>query len=246
MARFHPSKKLNLAIASSQGAVTVYDINHNRKMYHNTEAHSSPCRDLAMSESLSDIIISVSYDCTVKIFDTRRKCKSGSILHTTPLSTVCLSQCGTYFCVGSLKGELLTGDMRNTKVFLMNKKVHDGRVERVAFVPKAKDTTQSICNSLNSTVEDNELENFNPEDIVPIGRYPSHDEILQRIAKKDSRRDSFCDFMNFQSGSQEKLSNSRESLERLPSKSRLSIDWEAFKRKPGFDDKGKLFALYSN
>ena len=88
-----------------------------------------------MSKSLSDTLISVSYDCTLNIFDLRRKSVSSKIKYISPLTTVTLSDCGTYFCVGTLNGELLTGDMRNTKSFMHTKKVHNARVQRVAFVP---------------------------------------------------------------------------------------------------------------
>ena len=142
LARFHPNEKSNLAIASSKGSVTVYDIHQKSQIYHNTDAHYAACRDLAMSKSLSDTLISVSYDCNLNIFDLRRQTVASKIKYISPLTTVALSDCGTYFCVGTLNGELLTGDMRNTKSFMHTKRVHRARVQRVAFVPIVANSVQ--------------------------------------------------------------------------------------------------------
>ena len=97
LARFHPNKKFNLAIASSKGSVAAYDIHQKSKIYHNTDAHYAACRDLAMSKSLSDTLISVSYDCTLNIFDLRRKSVTSKIKFFSHLTTAALSDCGTYF-----------------------------------------------------------------------------------------------------------------------------------------------------
>lgn len=129
LARFHPSKRFHLAIASYKGAVSVYDVQSKRNILNLSEAHDAPCRDVSMCSTQPSLLVSVGYDCKINIFDIRRnkaQSSSGRLTYSHPLSTVALSECGTYFCAGNLKGELIAYDMRSTKAPLAVRPVHEG------------------------------------------------------------------------------------------------------------------------
>ncbi|XP_075152862.1 WD repeat-containing protein Grip71 [Haematobia irritans] len=221
LARFHPTKRFQLSIASYKGAVTIYDVYAKRKVFHAADAHGAQCRDLCMSPANPDTLISVGYDCTINIFDTRRKVKPVQISYCHPLSTVAASECGNYMCVGNLKGELTTYDMRNTKMFLSSKKVHDVGVTRVAFVPlPSENSSQSF-----SSTGVGETSAITPSGVV------GNKSIVQGVAETTrSHRDSFCDFLDFHANrGQEKISP------RFVPR-RDSFDWESLSRKPISDD----------
>lgn len=129
LARFHPSKRFHLAVASYTGAVNVYEMQSKRTIFNISDAHSAPCRDVTMCRTQPSLLVSVGYDCKINIFDIRRnkaQSSSGRLSYSHPLSTVALSECGTYFCAGNLKGELISYDMRSTKVPLAVRPVHEG------------------------------------------------------------------------------------------------------------------------
>ncbi|XP_013115432.2 uncharacterized protein LOC106093011 [Stomoxys calcitrans] len=222
LARFHPTKRFQLSIASYKGAVTIYDVHTKRKVFHAADAHGAQCRDLCMSAANPDTLISVGYDCTINIFDTRRKVKPVQIAYCHPLSTVAASECGNFICVGNLKGELTTYDLRNTKMFLASKKIHDVGVTRVAFVPLPN---ESSAQSFSSTgVAETSA-------ITSSGGGGANKSISQPVAETArSHRDSFCDFLDFHANrGQEKMSP------RFVPR-RDSFDWEALSRKPTSDD----------
>lgn len=222
MARFHPTKRFQLSIASYKGAVTIYDVQSKRKLFHATDAHGAQCRDLCMSPANPDTLISVGYDCVINIFDTRRKVKPVQLIYCHPLSTVAASECGTFFCVGNLKGELTTYDMRNTKIFLASKKIHDGGVTRVAFAPLAVDTSTSLSSSGVGA----EHSSGGKTDL----RKSIASNLLVTTENTRAHRDSFCDFLDFQANrGQEKISP------RFAPR-RDSFDWDALSRKPPIDE----------
>ncbi|XP_017052915.1 uncharacterized protein LOC108096066 [Drosophila ficusphila] len=243
LVRFHPSKRFYLSIASYKGAVTVYDMQGMRKIFHSSEAHSAPCRDISMCASQPALLVSVGYDCKINIFDIRRNRAQAStdrLSYSHPLSTVALSECGTYLCAGNLKGELIAYDLRSTKAPLAVKSVHDAAVTRVAFVPLPSGDGQQN-GSLNSS------ENANSPGIEAprVERAPS-DELRKSIAANllstqqqlanlgfgvttpaTARRDSFCDFLDAQGPKAvDRMST------RMVSSYRDSFDWETLNRKP--------------
>lgn len=227
MARFHPTKRFQLSIASYKGAVTIYDVNTKRKVFHAADAHAAQCRDLCMSPANPDTLISVGYDCAINIFDTRRKVKPVQISYCHPLSTVAASECGNYMCVGNLKGELTTYDLRNPKVMLASKKIHDGGVTRVAFVPLPGDSSGQSFSSTGVG---------ETSGIISSGG--SSNKSLAAVAENArSHRDSFCDFLDFHANrGQEKMSP------RFVPR-RDSFDWEALSRKPHTSDESRLSLL---
>ncbi|XP_014086966.3 uncharacterized protein Grip71 isoform X1 [Bactrocera oleae] len=216
LARFHPTKRFQLSIASFKGAVTVYDLQTKRKIFNLNDAHTSPCRDLCMSAATPDSLISVGYDCIVNVFDTRRRTPQMKLNHPHPLSTVAMSGCGTYFCVGNLKGELISYDIRTVKKCLATKKVHDCSITRLSFVPLPEDdgsTTTSFSGILANNTG-------SPSD--NIGEQ-------QKSTATMRQRDSFCDFLDFQANKLDRAS-ARFTMRRD------SFDWDTLGRKPKTED----------
>ncbi|XP_011191904.2 uncharacterized protein LOC105218182 [Zeugodacus cucurbitae] len=218
LARFHPTKRFQLSIASFKGAVTVYDLQTKRKIFNLNDAHASPCRDLCMSAATPDSLISVGYDCIVNVFDTRRRTAQIKLNHPHPLSTVAMSGCGTYFCVGNLKGELISYDIRSVKKCLATKKVHDCSITRLSFVPLPEDDG-STTSSFSGTIANNT------------------DSITESLGEQQKTtaamrpRDSFCDFLDFQANKLDRMS-ARFTMRRD------SFDWDSLghKSKPKADD----------
>ncbi|XP_011210693.2 uncharacterized protein LOC105231216 [Bactrocera dorsalis] len=216
LARFHPTKRFQFSIASFKGAVTVYDLQTKRKIFNLNDAHASPCRDLCMSAATPDSLISVGYDCIVNVFDTRRRTPQMKLNHPHPLSTVAMSGCGTYFCVGNLKGELISYDIRSVKKCLATKKVHDCSVTRLSFVPLSEDDG-STTSSFSGTIANNT---------------DSPTEYLGEQQKSTAtmrQRDSFCDFLDFQANKLDRMS-ARFTMRRD------SFDWDTLGRKPKTED----------
>jgi len=196
-----------------------------------------------MCASQPALLVSVGYDCKINIFDIRRNRAQAStdrLTYSLPLSTVALSECGTYLCAGNLKGELIAYDMRTTKTPLAVKSVHDTAVTRVAFVPMPSGENQQN-GSLNGLENATGLETETPR----VERAPS-DELRKSIAANllstqqqldrmgfgapasaSVRRDSFCDFLDAQGPKAvDRMST------RLGTSYRDSFDWETLNRKP--------------
>ncbi|EDW55658.1 uncharacterized protein LOC6614584 [Drosophila sechellia] len=244
LVRFHPSKRFHLSIASYKGAVTVYDVQGMRKIFHASEAHSAPCRDISMCASQPAVLVSVGYDCKINIFDIRRNRAQAStdrLTYSHPLSTVSLSECGTYLCAGNLKGELIAYDMRSTKAPLTVRSVHDAAVTRVAFVP-----VPSVDSQQNGSLNSSENATGLTAEAPRVERGPS-DELRKSIAANllstqnhhltslgygvstptIVRRDSFCEFLDAQGPrAVDRMST------RLGASYRDSFDWETLNRKP--------------
>lgn len=142
--RFHPAKRFALAIASYNGAVTMFDIQTKKKLFFDKAAHSSPTRDIAMSAATSDVFMSCGFDCNINIYDLRKRSMVQQYTQHHPLSAVALSACGTYCVAGNLKGDIISYDFRNMKYPLDTKRAHDTSVIRVAFVPTATDSNATI------------------------------------------------------------------------------------------------------
>uniref|UniRef100_A0A1B0FQS4 Protein NEDD1 n=1 Tax=Glossina morsitans morsitans TaxID=37546 RepID=A0A1B0FQS4_GLOMM len=220
LARFHPSKRFQLSIASYKGTVTLYDIQAKRKLFNASDAHAAPCRDLCISPGAPDTLISVGYDCLINIFDMRRKVKPLQINYCHPLSTVAVSECGTYFCTGNLKGEIITNDMRNLKSFLSSKKIHDCGVTRVAFAPTSADNSSYSTSSLVAA----------SSDISLSGLGVKENELRKSLTSNAvdgarCQRDSFCDFLDYQINRGEEKNSSRLALRSD------SFDWESLSHK---------------
>lgn len=148
--RFHPVRKFALAIGSYEGPITMLDIQTKKKLFHDKSAHEAPVRDISMFEASQDVFASCSYDCDIKVFDLRRRSAVQKIKQEHPMSTICVSSCGTFCVAGNLKGDVISYDFRSMKEPLHTKRVHDSKVVRVAFVPTldgGKDLTNFSINA---------------------------------------------------------------------------------------------------
>ncbi|XP_037960723.1 uncharacterized protein LOC119689864 [Teleopsis dalmanni] len=219
VARFHPKKRSILAAASFKGTIIVYDTQVKRKTIHCLDAHKAPCRDLSIPKNDPDTMLTVGYDCTINIFDFRYKSPSSSVVCSHPLSTVATSDCGKFFCVGSLKGEVSCYDMRNFKTHITSKLLHDSSVERVAFVPPGNEVHNDFFekSGVNSSSPTESNEKLKDNKFVK-------QENPKPVAKpKPNTSDSFADFLEYQ------VDNSLDKS-KTPRSRRDSFDWETLVR----------------
>lgn len=148
--RFHPVRKFALAVGSYEGPITMLDIQTKKKLFFDKSAHEAPVRDISMFESSQDVFASCSYDCNINVFDLRRRSVVQKFKQDYPMSTLCISSCGTFCVAGNLKGDVISYDFRSMKEPLHTKRVHDSKVVRVAFVPTldgGKDLTNFSINA---------------------------------------------------------------------------------------------------
>lgn len=129
----------------------MLDIQTKKKLFFDKSAHEAPVRDISMFESSQDVFASCSYDCNIKVFDLRRRSVVHKFKQEHPMSTLCISSCGTFCVAGNLKGDVISYDFRSMKEPLNTKRVHDSAVIRVAFVP-CLDGASNLTNfSINAT-----------------------------------------------------------------------------------------------
>lgn len=151
--RFHPARKFALAIGSYEGAVTMFDIRTKKKLYSNNAAHEAPVPDISMFES-QDVFVSCGYDAKINVYDLRRCALVQQHKQSHPLSSVCVSSCGTFCVAGNLKGDIIAYDFRNMSEALAVKRVHDSKVIRVAFVPSLTSGVNTMHDSVMSMNSD--------------------------------------------------------------------------------------------
>lgn len=214
LSRFHPTKKFQLSVASYKGTVSIYDVQSKRKIFQLLNCHKAPCKDLCHSVSLPDCLISVGYDCFINVFDTRKKTQPMALKYAHPLASVALSECGRYFCVGNLKGDVISYDLRNTKSYLNSQKIHASAINRISFVPSTtgSNETRTSLPKLEEKPQLSENEDFKARDVR---------ESFANI-ENFHRRDSFFDFLD---------NNQKENdLPASSSKFRESFDWDALGR----------------
>ena len=220
LARFHPTKKFHLSVASFKGAVFIYDIHAKRTVYQCRDAHTAPCRDICLSPNQPNTLLSVGYDCCISIHDTRKSLTPKSIKCEHPLSCITISDCGNFCCAGNLKGELIAYDLRNLKSTLEIQKLYETAVVRVAFVPK------EVVNDRQSSLFTTATSNHTALEAIPENKTNPNIGI---IPQKHSKRDSFCDFIDYHT-----LKNKDDKLTgRLFS--RESFDWSSLNPKHKFD-----------
>ncbi|KAL5280183.1 NEDD1 family protein [Megaselia abdita] len=215
LTRFHPTKKYQLSVASYKGTVSIYDVQSKRKIFQLLNCHKAPCKDLCHSVALPDCLISVGYDCLINVFDTRKKTQPMALKYAHPLSSVALSECGNYFCVGNLKGEVISYDLRNPKSYLNSQKIHTSAINRISFVPSNSASSHEPRTSLPKCEEKPqpaENEDFKSRDVR---------ESFANI-ENFHRRDSFFDFLD---------NNQKDNeLPASSSKFRESFDWDSLGR----------------
>ncbi|KAH8273613.1 hypothetical protein KR018_004117 [Drosophila ironensis] len=240
LVRFHPSRRFQLSIASFKGAIYVFDV-QSKRMIFNADAHTAPCRDISMCSALPNLLVSVGYDCKINIYDIRKnraQAATDRLGFSHPLSAVTLSECGTYFCVGNLKGELIAYDTRSTKHPLAVKMVHDGApVTRVAFVPNPSEENPQN-GSLNSSGNVTGVERTHSDELrksIAANLLSTQQQLANMgygVSTPAARqqRDSFCDFLDGQGPrAVDRMST------RVASSHRDSFDWDTLNRKPQAD-----------
>lgn len=173
-----------MGIASTFGTITVLDTQSKRTFFQDKTAHKSPCPDIAWSATKPDTLVTVGYDCTLNIYDLRRKTVVTQTRNEHPYSTVCLSACGLYCCAGNLKGDVISYDFRNLKEPLACKRTHDTNVIRVAFVPPQLKSDKRITFYTAAEPISPDIQNKVDTAVAPVN---------ERAAK---RRDSFNDLID--------------------------------------------------
>lgn len=158
-------------MVSYNGNIHVYDTQAKKKVFTHM-AHQAPCRDLAMSPINDNCLVSVGYDHLINLFDTRTKIASIQLATGHPLSAVAISPCGSYCCVGNLKGQLLAYDFRQLKEpLIQTRNNHSSYVKRVEFLP----TTEEVSLT----------EKFNGEAMTrPLGRRDSMQNFIDHHYKR--------------------------------------------------------------
>lgn len=139
-----------------------------------------------MSPVHPDCLVTVGYDTVINIFDTRKKTLSLQIRHEYPFSTISLSDCGLFCCAGNLKGEIIGYDFRNLKNCLSIRKVHEGSIERVAFVPSDSktDSESGYIKMENTCLTDSPKKSIVPRKSILDGFVDESD--LPMPSKRDS------------------------------------------------------------
>lgn len=188
--RFHPSKRFSLAVASYYGAVTMFDIQTKKKLFFDKTAHSSPTRDIAMSVSSSDVFMSCGFDCNINIYDLRKRSMVQQYTQPHPMSTVAMSTCGAFCVAGNLKGDIMSYDFRNMKAPLDTRRVHDGSVIRVAFVPAVSDSNGTLDPFGESANATNLVTPLPPPAIRQKESTESFSKFIDLCINKDQARES--------------------------------------------------------
>uniref|UniRef100_A0A182QBX3 Uncharacterized protein n=1 Tax=Anopheles farauti TaxID=69004 RepID=A0A182QBX3_9DIPT len=217
-ARFHPTKRFALAVASYNGPVLLYDTQTKKTIFSQQGAHSAPCRDVAMVETYPDYLLSVGYDNVINIFDTRRKQTASQIQSNYPFESLAMAEDGQHFAVGNLKGYVYGYDLRQLKEPLNMQKLHQSTVSSVAFVP------QSARDALNrrSMIELDETEK------IAVPEKKSHGRISeggsQRQATPSAGSEQHDSFIGEIDVFLQRRDSPMDCLSRLSTSSRLSTD----------------------
>ncbi|XP_049549467.1 uncharacterized protein LOC125960225 [Anopheles darlingi] len=229
-ARFHPTKRSILAMASYNGAIMQYDTQTRKPVFSQPTAHTAPCRDVAMIETYPDYLFSVGYDSVINIFDVRCKQPASQVQSNYPFESLAIANDGHRFAVGNLKGFVYGYDMRSLRDPLNMQKLHQSNVNSLAFVPQQqKDGSgrrsmfelEEACNATAtkgavrrgrvSEGSNNvaELKNTGKNDHVPEQR----DSFMGEIDMFLQRRDSPLDCMSRLSTSSRHSTESRNSMQ---------------------------------
>lgn len=146
-----------------------------------------------------------------------------------PLSTMCVSSCGSYCVAGNLKGEVITFDFRHLKQPLNMRRVHDHAVIRVAFIPaKSAEPIAMENNPVELTnVEGTRDSECRSRDSFSTATSSLADVGLQETSIMDvntsiNRRDSWASLINFKMPNNMSMNDSQMS--------RLSIGSDAGRR----------------
>ncbi|XP_053673773.1 uncharacterized protein LOC128724034 [Anopheles nili] len=220
-ARFHPTKRFSMAVASYNGAVLLYDTQSKKTIFSQTMAHGAPCRDIAMVDTYPDYLFSVGYDSVINIFDTRRKEKASQIQSNYPFESLAIAENGHHFAVGNLKGFVYGYDLRSLKEPLNMQKIHQSSVNSIAFVPASRDvsTRRSMIelDELKQPAKGTQDRNRGAEQAMvtepqlPVGQ-EQHDSFMGEIDLFLQRREAPMDCLSRLSTSSRLSTESRTSM----------------------------------
>lgn len=132
--RFHPTNPHLLAVTSLGGALTVLNVNLKRTMYSIGKAHKNYSADISWLPSSPSTLVSVG-GTTMKVFDTRQNVTLSVTDHAYSYSTLAISPCEKYCCVGDVKGSIMSYDFRNIRTALQTNSCHEGIVTNLRFLP---------------------------------------------------------------------------------------------------------------
>lgn len=92
----------------------------------------------------------------MKVFDTRQNVTLSVTDHAYTYSTLAISPCEKYCCVGDVKGSIMSYDLRNIRTALQTSSCHDGIVTNLRFLPcplEAELSTDDIVPEEDSDLE---------------------------------------------------------------------------------------------
>lgn len=198
----------------------LYDTHTKKIVFNQTEAHSAPCRDIAMTDTNGDLLYSVGYDNLINIFDTRKKSPASQISANYPFESLDVSQCGGYFAVGNLKGHIYAYDIRNLAEPVKVAKVHDSIVNSVSFILKSNVEERSrvsfepvqVATATEVTLMANSAATTALASDSPVPAKPDQDSFMGDIDMFLQRRDSMEVQMGRLSTSSRLSTESRGSL----------------------------------
>lgn len=144
--RFHPTRKLRLAVGALSGDMAFFDLHTKRKLFNNSDL-KYPISDICMPVNDPNIILSVGYDTFISVFDIREKRLTNRFKQNFGINTIASSDCGNYIATGDLRGSVYSYDTRFMDQPLIQKQVHDNKITRVTFVPKSS-TSSDTFNSI--------------------------------------------------------------------------------------------------
>ncbi|XP_055597654.1 uncharacterized protein LOC129747446 [Uranotaenia lowii] len=199
-ARFHPAKRFLLSVASYNGSVLMYDTHQKKVLFNQVEAHTAPCRDLAMTAASPDMLYTVGYDNVINVFDTRKKQAPLQIRSNYPFESLAVSECGQFLCVGNLKGYLYGYDARNLSKPLNTNKCHDSSVTSILFANSRDGETVNTTVAGKSVKKVSIVEEpkichssvsvSSVDEEHPVVGKPEHDSFMNEIDMFLQRRDS--------------------------------------------------------
>lgn len=135
------------------------------------------------------LLVSVGYDTSISFFDIREKAVALKISQNFGINTIASSECGYYIASGDLRGNIDCYDLRNMKIRLNQKQVHNDKITRVTFVPSNDGNLTEIDNirqssrfSMPSSIP---ILNDVPEVLVPDRRDSLYSVMSERALRRE-------------------------------------------------------------
>lgn len=182
----------------------------------------APMRDLAMCPESPDTLITVGYDCLINIFDTRDKSARSKNKTTHPLNCCTLSDCGKFLCVGTLKGELISYDVRNLSTEYGMANVHDDSICRLQFITGLE--SKNVRASLH-------MEARSRQSVSSVDVAVSNNEYSSVMSsRRPTKRDSFDDIFDIYGANACVGRSSSINKKSTESSDDSFLDWDNFNR----------------